>query len=200
MFSKFLKKNKNYLDSKSKNDLLHNVYILYLVFAIATIDIFYFLQIGDFYSATVFVSVGILVSFISKNMIVILCIAMFISHVFKFGSKWKEGFESASEEDNVNDNDNDNVHDDVSDNVDIDNIFNNKDKSENEDDQVQNDKKSKLDKSLKKLKTIEKITSNPDNISMLLENQSEILDKIKEYQPLLNTVQNISKNLGLNNS
>jgi len=100
MFSKFLKKNKNALDSRNKNDLLHNVYVLYIVFIIAVLDIFYILQIGDFYSATIFVAVGLLISLISKNMIVILCIAMIVTHIFKFGeySVKKEGFETDVEE------------------------------------------------------------------------------------------------------
>ena len=72
MFSKFFKKNKNYLDSRSKYHLLHNVYLLYFIFIIALANIFYILQVKDFYYATVFIAVVILISFFSKNMIVIL--------------------------------------------------------------------------------------------------------------------------------
>jgi hypothetical protein len=46
------------------------------------------------------------------------------------------------------------------------------------------------------LKELEK-TTNPTNINKLLNNQSILLDQLNEYKPLLNSIQNISKNLGL---
>jgi len=181
MFSKFLKKNKNYLDSKSKHDLLHNVYVLYVVFLVAVADIFYILQMKDFYTATVFISVGILTSFFSKNMIVILSISMVSAHIFKYGSQWKEGFETTDVDDAV-------TYDDYDEN-DID--------TSNEDVDVDVDTGSDsdlLDIHLDKTDIISNPT--PEKINQLIKQQNKLLDELDDYKPLLNSIQQISKNLG----
>ena len=173
MFSKFLKKNKNYLDSKSKHDLLHNVYVLYVVFLIAIADIFYILQMRDFYTATVFISVGILTSFFSKNMIVILCISMVSAHIFKYGSQWKEGFETADIDDAAT------LNDEMEETHEMEETTH-----EMEDIHLEN-------------KTDENITTpTPEKINKLLKQQNILLDQLNEYKPLLNSIQNLSKNLG----
>jgi flagellar biosynthesis component FlhA len=173
MFSNFLKKNKNYLDSKSKYGLLHNVYLLYLIFFIALADIFYILQVKDFYAATVFIGVGILTSFVSKNMIVILCISMISAHIFKYGSK--EGFESESME--------------------------NEDQQSETEEPLEEEEEEEEPLEEEEVMTEEQEkTVTPEKINELLENQSNILEKMQEYKPLINSIESISKNLGFSSS
>ena len=84
---------------QSKNHaVLHNIYILYLIFVIALGDFLYLVYTGDLYSATIFVLVGFLTYFFSKNMIVILFIALAITNIIKCGRCSEEGFEDGEGE------------------------------------------------------------------------------------------------------
>ena len=74
--------------------ILHNIYILYFIFVIAFADFLYLVYSGDYYSATIFVLVGFLTYFFSKNMIVILFIALAITNIIKCGRCSEEGFEN----------------------------------------------------------------------------------------------------------
>jgi hypothetical protein len=81
------------------NPLLHNRIILYLFFAIALIDLVYFLNVGDMYSFSLLVLVGFLTSFFIKNMTVILFVAVIITHLLKYGrSSFSEGLEGIDKE------------------------------------------------------------------------------------------------------
>ena len=77
-----------------KNIILHNRYLLYFIFIVALSDFLYLVYINDIYSASIFALIGFLTSFFSKNMIVILVMAMAVSNIIKFGNRSavKEGF------------------------------------------------------------------------------------------------------------
>lgn len=66
--------------------LLYNKYVLYMSFAICLINLLMWLFNGEFVHVAVFLLVGYLTSYFSKNMIVILVIALVVSNVFKSGS------------------------------------------------------------------------------------------------------------------
>jgi len=75
-------------------DLLHNRVILYAFVIIALLDLFYFAQIRDNMSIAAFVLVAFITTFFSKNMIVVLCIALVVTHILKFGVRQvSEGFD-----------------------------------------------------------------------------------------------------------
>ena len=95
MAKKILDFYKNVLDSKSKSNILHNVYLLYIIFAIAIADLFYLLMGSKWMEMFVFFAVGILVSFFSKNMVVILILCMVVAFIFSNGAKSLEGFDSS---------------------------------------------------------------------------------------------------------
>jgi hypothetical protein len=97
----FLKK----FSAKSQN-LLQNVYVLYFVSIIAILDLFYLMISSDFLSTAIFILIGILTSFFSKNMIVILCIAAAFTNIIKYGISLgvSEGFaENAENAENAED-------------------------------------------------------------------------------------------------
>jgi len=66
--------------------LLYNKYVLYASFAICLINLLIWLFSGEFIHVATFLLVGYLTSYFSKNMIVILVIALVVSNVFKSGS------------------------------------------------------------------------------------------------------------------
>jgi len=79
-FKRILKSNYNY------NPILNNRFILYFICFLALVDILYLLNIGDIKSFLVFISTGLLTTFFNKNMIVVLVIALCITHIYKYGS------------------------------------------------------------------------------------------------------------------
>jgi len=80
--------------------LLYNKYVLYVSFAVCLINLLIWLFSGEFIHVAVFLLVGYLTSFFSKNMIVILVIALVVSNVFKSGFNIvMEGMENKKNED-----------------------------------------------------------------------------------------------------
>ena len=80
--------------------VLHNRIILYFITILAVLDIVYLLGTNDVVSFSVLILVGLLTSFFNKNMIVILVIAMAVTHVIKYGAAGyvSEGMENQEEE------------------------------------------------------------------------------------------------------
>lgn len=78
------------------NSLLTNRVVLYLFFFVAIVDVIYLANAKDIQSLITLLLVGFLTSFFSKNMIVILCIALCFTHVLKYGtaSRSLEGMEN----------------------------------------------------------------------------------------------------------
>jgi len=100
---------KNNLDKLSKRlkfssgalkPLLHNRGVLFALAAVAVTNLFIMLHTGDFRSTAIFVLVGIVTSFFSKNMVVVLTIAIALTSVVKLGSaaSFAEGMEDEEEE------------------------------------------------------------------------------------------------------
>jgi hypothetical protein len=79
-------------------NLLTNKWVLYIILILGVFDIFSFYQNGHTLSLYVFFIVGVLTSFFSKNMIVIIVSAIAISHIFTYGERMSEGFEEEEKE------------------------------------------------------------------------------------------------------
>jgi predicted acyltransferase (DUF342 family) len=79
-------------------DLLTNKWVLYIMLILGVFDVFNFYQNGQMMSLYVFLFVGILTSFFSKNMIVIIVTAIAIAHIFTYGERMSEGFTEEEEE------------------------------------------------------------------------------------------------------
>jgi len=89
---------KNNKRSSVGKSLLYNRGLLYFMFILALGYLFFLTAIYDYYTLTIFVIIAFLTTFFSKNMIVILSLAMAVSFVFKFGTKIRaEGFEEGAE-------------------------------------------------------------------------------------------------------
>lgn len=75
--------------------ILYNRGVLYFMVVLALGNLFMFLTKNDLVSVATFVLIGILTSFFSKNMVVILCISVVFSNIIRFGMKI--GMEGLSE-------------------------------------------------------------------------------------------------------
>lgn len=184
-----LKKAKNILDTKINNSWLHNVYVLYFIFAIALGNAYYLMVSHDLYYLSIFVIIAFLTSFFSKNMIVILCITMAATNVLKFGVKaTMEGFGEKNEN------------------------------AENTAEFVRKDKKVSLiepeslvnydnptEESKKKdgfngdnvYTNIDDMEINEvyDKKDKILQNQEKLLKNLNQYKPLLDTINSITKSV-----
>ena len=97
--------------TKISTRLLENKVVLYFVFIIAVGNLFHFVFRKDLMSVGIFIAAGLLTSFFSKNMTVIMVIAMVVANIFQIG-KGRDGFEDKVEEDD------DEVEDEVEDDED----------------------------------------------------------------------------------
>ena len=83
------------------NSLLKDKKVLYIVFFLAVVNLFSYLIVGNLDAVTLFVLVGFLTSYFSKNMIVIMLFAMiltnfFVSSRYIKNKKLTEGFDGKS--------------------------------------------------------------------------------------------------------
>jgi hypothetical protein len=93
---------KKSLVSTPEKLILSNKYFLWLVLAFSLLNLLYMAVGGDYMSIVAFLLVGFLTSFFSKNMVVILLVAIVVGNVVRFGARsLHEGMkEGADEEDN----------------------------------------------------------------------------------------------------
>jgi hypothetical protein len=89
----------NLVPSGSSFDTLNNKWILYFVLFVSIVDLFNFFTIGDTTAIAIFIVVGFLTTYFSKNMLVILVISIAVTHIARYGNASLEGMESEEEED-----------------------------------------------------------------------------------------------------
>lgn len=75
--------------------ILYNRYLLYFIFAVTIGNIVQLMSQQDHMSVVIMVIVGLLTSFFSKNMVVIMCIALVVTNLLKYGTRLRsEGFKT----------------------------------------------------------------------------------------------------------
>jgi len=89
----------NLVPSGSSFDTLNNKWILYFVLFVSIVDLFNFYKIGDATAIAIFIIVGFLTTYFSKNMLVILVISIAVTHIARYGNASLEGMDSKEEED-----------------------------------------------------------------------------------------------------
>lgn len=89
-FSKSIKSAGDF--KKISHDVLHNRPVLYFIFIIAVGNLFHFVFSNDLMSVGVFIAAGLLTSFFSKNMVVIMVVAMVVANIVRFSFLGREGF------------------------------------------------------------------------------------------------------------
>ena len=160
--------------------LLQNKVLLYIVAAIAIVHILLLANSKDYNSVLIFVIVGFLISFFSKNMIVILLSAIVFTNLIKMiypgkegmkGKKVKEGLEHEDEEED---------------------LYDEEDKEEKEEEEeedkgislnIKQTEEEKKEAELKKKKeTYDKLKTDFNEFQSI---QQDILKNMKEIDPLL---------------
>jgi len=180
MFNRLMKLKYNF------SPILHNRIILYFFFAIALIDLVYFLNIGDMYSFSVIILVGMLTSFFIKNMIVILFVAIVVTHLLKHGrasfSEGLEGMDDSVENDDKKTTTSDKKKSPGSDKKSVASL---KDFSKNIEEIVNKEEDPEKNELIDKLpeikETRDKIVNHVKDMQPLLEKFQGYIDKFNEY-------------------
>ena len=71
---------------KDTGKILHNRFVLYFVLFLALSDLLFLAMGSEFVSISIFILSGFVTSFFSKNMMVIMCVAMVITNILKYGT------------------------------------------------------------------------------------------------------------------
>ena len=85
------------LSLKDTGKILHNRFVLYFVLFLALADLLFLAMGREFISVAVFILSGFVTSFFSKNMMVIMCVALVITNILKYGTdiRMQEGLKEA---------------------------------------------------------------------------------------------------------
>lgn len=105
MFKQINSMIKNSFKKVDASQLLHSRAVLYILSIVSLLHIVYFASAKDINAMFIFLIVGFLTSFFSKNMVVILFIALVITHLLRCDIRRPtyEGAENMDEEKNMDD-------------------------------------------------------------------------------------------------
>jgi hypothetical protein len=177
------------------SSILHNRYLLYIVFIIALADFLYLGSIHDMTSVFVFVLVGLLVSFFNKNMIIVLSSGMIVANVLKYGGINQrlviEGFEEGVDEEVEEPEEKVKVNDKVE--VEIEDETPKKDKKPTKKTSETKEEFGQ-DKNVVYTSVDDMAISEQDK--MMLANE-KLLERMNKYKPLLDTLQGLTKNMAI---
>jgi hypothetical protein len=97
MLKSLSKLGKNIFNYKSNVSILYNKYLLYAFFIVALTQLVYLLQMGNYYFATILLLIAVLTRYFSKNMLVVVCVALASTNILMLGpnagKNIVEGFE-----------------------------------------------------------------------------------------------------------
>ena len=212
MLKSISKLGKSIFNYKSNISILYNKPLLYAFFIIALIQLVYLLQSGNFYFAAVLLLIGILTRYFSKNMLVIICVALAATNVLMLGPNASrniiEGFEEGDEEEESGENEDDEDKEDVSGNSitptptpESENPLELNNAEESNDLDLALNAENRLKESFNKVdlydnKSVMDYEKNSDRVILA---QEKMLSSINQYKPLLDTINSISKNMSFFN-
>ena len=166
--------------------LLQNKVLLYIVAAIAIVHILLLANSKDFNSVLIFVIVGFLISFFSKNMIVVLLSAIIFTNLIKMVYPGQEGMKGKKVKEGLEHEDDEDEEEDLYDKEE-------KEKEEEEEDEgvslnIKQTAEEKKDAELKKKQeTYDKLKTDFNEFQSI---QQDILKNMKEIDPLLTKAEN----------
>lgn len=166
--------------------VISNTPLLYAIALLSCLDIMYMFQSNKFNALFVFFISALIMTYFSKNMMVILFFALVITHIFRFGSNVSEGMESknkgkSDEEDKNGDDDEESSEDKPKKKADIDEVV---------DDMINNmteDEKNEI------IENKDEITKDFAEVSKL---QETMVNNVKSLEPLLNKAEKFMNKYG----
>lgn len=163
--------------------VISNTPLLYAITILSCLDIMYMFQANKFNALFVFFLTAMIMTYFSKNMMVILFLALVITHIYRFGSNVSEGMESKKKEvpkeEPQEEDDSEDKPIKESDNIDdvVDDMINNM--SEEDKNEIIENK--------------EEITKDFAEVSKL---QETMVNNVKSLEPLLNKAEKFMNKYG----
>lgn len=164
--------------------MLHNRFFLYFIFLIALFDFLYLGYTNDFDTLSIFILVGLLTAFFSKNMIVILSTAIIVANLLK----WSGYNDSFIKEGLTNKDEDDDEEDDEKEEEDKD------EKEDKEEDSPKRKIKEDFGQDENVVYTSVEDQQITDQDKMILAHEN-LLKKMNKYKPLLDTLSGLTKNI-----
>ena len=159
--------------------------VLYFILILALCDLFYFAMEKDYLFCGIFILIGFLTSFFSKNMMVILVIAIALTNILRFGksASVNEGMEDNQDEllENLEENDdsNENKVEDIVDGTEAITELNVSSKKKSTSPSA-NDMVAGLDEQTTNLIQQQKtLMKNMENLTPLLQNAESLMEKFQ---------------------
>lgn len=221
---------KNIFNYKSNVSILYNKYLLYAFFIVALTQLVYLLQMGNYYFATILLLIAVLTRYFSKNMLVVVCVALASTNILMLGPNAGKNIVEGFEDDETDEAEKkgDDEEDDEENNEEETNGDENDAEDEAEDTDISgntatptpknplklnNAKESKelnmalnANNSMKEsfnkvdLYDQESVMNYEKNSDRVILAQEKMLSSINQYKPLLETINSISKNMSFFNN
>ena len=176
----------------ASGSMLYNKWILYFIAIISLVDMTRFYMRGNTNAVMLFFAVGLLTTFFSKNMTVVLVIALALTHLVTFGTKSLEGLENAEDEEEEafeNEEDADEEEDAAEE----------EDKTQGKevDEEAMTGKKDSFESIAETAKTVSLLSKDakdlPTQTVELLNKQKELMANMTQLQPLLKKAEELVK-------
>ena len=172
--SQGLKRAQSRLLNMNSKKILNNVALLYVVLIATISDLLYMVSLGSHFNVIVFILVAYVTSLFSKNMMVILLVALALTNMYDLGKKivLKEGFEEKEDEDKTDDSDESKSDESNSDE--------DKENNNEDDSKTSETKDEKMPEEFKK--ALEQM-SNPET--------RKTIEGLKELEPMVDKIKNV---------
>lgn len=159
--------------------LLHNTFVLYFILFISVAYLFFFMQTGNFRSVFVFLLVGFLTTFYSKNMIVVLVCALIGTRIISTMDNLHEGLENKegakTKKGKKGKEGNKNIKDESTDEESDEEIT-----QDNEEDEFGGMSNSEIKEVISNRKDIQ------EDLQNILKTQEEMINGVTKLEPLIN--------------
>lgn len=188
----------------NKKNILHNKYILYFIFFIALGDLLILGYNNDYYSVAIFILIGFLTSFFSKNMIVIMIMAIAFTNIIliygvdrRIEGMTSEETEEKTDEEKTDEEKKPDKKKKKKEKKSDENVDENSDENgmlSVETNESSNKEKFGQDKNIVYTSEEDKEMDKTDKMVI---SQEKILKSMNKYKPLLDTLQGITKNMAI---
>lgn len=190
---------------KSQNTLLNNRWLLYFILFLAIVDLYVYAVNGELLFVGIFIAIGYLTSFFSKNMMVILFIAIVLTNILKYGKgvRLYEGMETGTGESSTETVSDGDIKPSTN-TTDTTTSVTNKEEEGGDDQYLDPDKKKKKaadvkattvtsEDTPKKIDTTElntKLANLDEETAQLLMKQQKLMENMQNLNPLLKKAEN----------
>ena len=173
--------------NSSLKSILYNQWILYFISFLAIVDFIALCGMKDWFSVVIFASVGFLVTFFNKNMLVVLSIAMVVTHILKYGiqsSRVHEGFDDSEGIEGIEGIEGNEGNEGIEGNEENEENEDNEETALYEDDMEMNNEPEEQKSKMSKFMDLKQEFPEFKKI------QKQILDGVNKMNPLLNQAEN----------